>query len=165
MLLYHSRPADGVIGLLLCRPERIVPSRFAQEEFSVVDFDQMGFVLGAVIGTVGENCLIFDLRVEALEKLAAAIASVGFEAPLEVSDRFGVGDEFVDALAEKVFETGAVEELLLSGVCIAAVKLLEDEDFEYEQGVEGALAVFFQSLVAKPMSSSSSGWKFSKEMK
>ena len=86
----------------------------------------------------------FDLKMRAkgFEEFAASFAYFGFEALLEVPERFGIRDGIADAQAEEAFEAGAVEDLLLGGVVTEAVEPLQHEDFEHEHGVKGRLAAF-----------------------
>ena len=77
---------------------------------------------------------------KSFEEVAAAFASVGFDALLEVLERFGVRDVVADAQAGEVFKAGAVEDLLLRGIAAQTVELLQHQHFKHEHGVEGWFA-------------------------
>ena len=88
----------------------------------------------------GDEAFAFEMLAEGCEELATSCASLGFDALLEVPERFGVRDFVADAQAEEVLKAGAVEDLLLGGVVAQAVEFLQHEDFEHEHGVERRLA-------------------------
>ena len=72
----HPHPADGVIGLLLGFAERVRSGGFAQQELLRVALDQMGFMLRAVVGAVGEHGLVAFIE-ELFEHLAVVDAGGG----------------------------------------------------------------------------------------
>ena len=58
----HPHPADGVVALPLLFAERVRSGGFAQQELLRVALDQMGFMLRAVVGAVGEYGLVSFIK-------------------------------------------------------------------------------------------------------
>ena len=90
----HSHPhsANGVVGLLLGFAQRLAARGFAHEELLGVEFDEMRFVLGAVIGAIGQHGLVFVIK-QLLEHLAVMHAGgcgAGFEDELGLQVGFDV---------------------------------------------------------------------------
>jgi len=113
----------------------------------------------------GDDAFACERGVEGFEEFAAAIASVGFDEFFEIPNGGGVGDFISGAQVEKGEEAEAISDFLLGAFVTQAVEFLEDEDLKHEDGSNGGRPPLRQSLVAYPVTSSSTGRKRSQSMR